>query len=85
MGCGIRLLIVAHPLEKERSVSYLLSQINCSQATLSQRRGKLLDLDIAEARYYGGRGQYSCKSREAKEVVRVLDRLASDEMVPSGT
>jgi len=85
LGYGIRLLIVAHLLEKERSVSYLLSQIKCSQASLSQHLGKLLHLDIVEARYHGGRRYYSCKSPEAKEVVRLLDRLVSEEMIPGGT
>jgi len=75
LGYGIRLLIVVHLLDEERSVSYLLSQIKCSQATLSQHLGKLLSLNIVEARYHGGRRYYSLKSPEAKEVVHLLDRL----------
>ncbi|MGX8008889.1 ArsR/SmtB family transcription factor [Mesorhizobium sp. ORM8.1] len=84
LGYRIRLLTIVHLLDRERSVADLVSRIKCSQATLSQHLGKLLEVGIVEGRYHGGRRYYSCKSHEAKEVVLLLDRLASNEMIPSG-
>ncbi len=85
LGASIRLLIVVHLLDKERDVSDLVSRIGCSQSTLSQHISKLLELDIVESRVDRGRLYYSCKSQEAKRVVRLLDRLARNEKIPSGT
>ncbi|MGX8012843.1 ArsR/SmtB family transcription factor [Mesorhizobium sp. ORM8.1] len=85
LGFSIRLLIVVHLLDNERTVADLLSQIGCSPSTLSQHISKLLELDIVESRVDRGRRYYSCKSREAKRVVRFVDRLAATEMIPSGT
>ncbi|MGX8008526.1 ArsR/SmtB family transcription factor [Mesorhizobium sp. ORM8.1] len=82
LGYRIRLLIIVHLLDKERSVADLVSRIKCSQATLSQHLSKLLEVGIVEGRYHRGRRYYSCKSEEAKQVVRLLDRLATNEMIP---
>jgi DNA-binding transcriptional ArsR family regulator len=83
LGYSVRLLIIINLLDQERTVSDLASRIGCSRSTMSQHLGKLLELDIVEWRLDSGWRYYSCKSQKAKLIVRLLDRLASDEMIPS--
>jgi DNA-binding transcriptional ArsR family regulator len=83
LGYGIRLLIVIHLLDRERSVADLLSRIGCSQASLSQHLSKLVELEVVQGHYHRGRRYYSCKSHDAKQVIRFLDRLAKNDKLPS--
>ena len=82
LGHEKRLLTVIHLIDGERTVTDLLSRVGGSQTSLSQHLGLLVENGIVESRTEGSWRYYSCKSEEAKVVIRVLDALAGNNQLP---
>ena len=83
LGHNKRLLTVIHLMDGERTVTDLLSRVGGSQHSLSQHLALLIEYGILEARSEGTWRYYSCKSEEAKAVVRLLDVLARSNALPT--
>jgi DNA-binding transcriptional ArsR family regulator len=69
-------------MEGERTVSDLLSLVGGSHHSLSQHLGLLAEQGIVTSRSQGTWRYYSCKSEEAKAVIRLLDDLAGNDRLP---
>ncbi|BCG87919.1 hypothetical protein MesoLj113c_40290 [Mesorhizobium sp. 113-3-9] len=77
-----RLLIVIHLVDQERTVTDLVSQVGVRQTTLSKHLSVLVEHGIVECRAEGTWHYYSCKSEDAKAVIRLLDDLARNDKLP---
>ncbi|MCA0035517.1 ArsR/SmtB family transcription factor [Mesorhizobium sp. B263B2A] len=83
LGHETRLLTCIHLMDGERTVMDLLSRVGGSQHSLSQHLGILVEMGILESRAERTWRYYSCKSEDAKAVIRVLDVLARTNALPS--
>lgn len=82
LGHDKRLLTVIHLMEGERTVTDLLSRVGGTQYSLSQHLALLVEQGIVESRAEGTWRYYSCKSEGAKAVIRLLDDLIGDGILP---
>jgi len=69
-------------MDGERTVTDLVSRVGGTQISLSQHLGVLAEQGIVESRAEGTWRYYSCKSQEAKTLIRLLDRLAENDKLP---
>ncbi|MBZ9993132.1 ArsR/SmtB family transcription factor [Mesorhizobium sp. BH1-1-4] len=83
LGNDKRLLTVMHVIHGERTVSDLLSIAGGSQHSLSQHLALLVERGILESRAEGTWRYYSCKSEDARAIIRLLDELARNQIIPT--
>ncbi|TPJ22577.1 metalloregulator ArsR/SmtB family transcription factor [Mesorhizobium sp. B2-8-3] len=78
-----RLLTLIHLMDGERTVSDLLSPVGCTKHSISLHLRKLVEHGVLECRDEGSWRYYSCKSEEAKAIIRLLDELARNNALPA--
>ena len=69
-------------MDGERTVTDLVSRVGGTQISLSQHLAVLAEQGIVESRAEGTWRYYSCKSEEAKTLIRLLERLAENDRLP---
>ena len=82
LGQRKRLWIVMLLMDGERTVTDLVSRVGGTQISLSQHLAVLAEQRIVESRAEGTWRYYSCKSEEAKTLIRLLERLAENDRLP---
>ncbi|UVK57495.1 metalloregulator ArsR/SmtB family transcription factor (plasmid) [Mesorhizobium sp. AR02] len=85
LGNGKRLLTIVHLMDRETTMGDLASRVGLSRPALSQHLSLLIAQGILECRTEGARRYYSCKSEEAKTIIRLLDDFANDDKVPNAS
>ncbi|TPI52668.1 helix-turn-helix transcriptional regulator [Mesorhizobium sp. B3-1-3] len=78
-----RLLTLIHLMDGERTVSDLLSPVGCTKHSISLHLRELVEHGVLECRAEGSWRYYSCKSEEAKAIIRLLDDLARNNELPA--
>ncbi|WP_244731105.1 ArsR/SmtB family transcription factor [Mesorhizobium sp. 113-3-3] len=82
LGNAKRLLIAVHLIDGERTVGDIADLLGLSHSATCQHLSLLAEQGIIECRAVGTWRYYACKSEEAKEVIRLLDGLAGNQMLP---
>ncbi|TPK83420.1 helix-turn-helix transcriptional regulator [Mesorhizobium sp. B2-4-13] len=78
-----RLLTLIHLMDGERTVSELLSPVGCTKHSISLHLRELVEHGVLDCRTEGCWRYYSCKSEEAKAIIRLLDDLARKNELPA--
>ncbi|BCG86634.1 MULTISPECIES: metalloregulator ArsR/SmtB family transcription factor [unclassified Mesorhizobium] len=82
LGNSKRLLTVVCLMDGERAVGDLALEMGLSNSAMCQHLSILLEQGIVECRAEGVWRYYSCKSEEAKAIIRLLDDLARSDKLP---
>jgi DNA-binding transcriptional ArsR family regulator len=69
-------------MDGERAVGDLALEMGLSNSAMCQHLSILLEQGIVECRAKGVWRYYSCKSEEAKAIIRLLDDLARNDKLP---